>query len=165
MLLPAGGTSSCSYLGGRSRSSDCSDNVHRKRLPAFNHRVDPWALLPLTARTRSWKIKMNGRRGFVNLRLLAFAATLCFGSAAYGQQKCLMADQIKTWEALGGCKAVVYDQGGGYLAFVSLSGCRFEKGKTMTIRLFSPSICPGDTIVVNGGPPDSISFIEAIRRQ
>jgi hypothetical protein len=57
----------------------------------------------------------------------------------------------------------VYDQSGGYLAFVVVYSGGFVKGE-MSIRLFSKSICRYDTIVINGGSPTSIVSIERIRK-
>ena len=79
-------------------------------------------------------------------------------------QNCIDSAQISRWETLSSYKAVVYDQTGSYLAFVDTHGYDFIKGE-MTIRLFSKSVCPGDTIVVNGKSPTTIARIERIRRE
>ena len=76
-------------------------------------------------------------------------AVLC--GQANADKVCLQRSDISEWEALGVYRLLAH-QGSRYLAFLTLDRrCpALRPGRPVTLRFFSPSICPNDVVKVNG---------------
>jgi hypothetical protein len=87
-------------------------------------------------------------------RVVSVAAVICsvLTNAAHAEKKvCLQRSDVSKWEAIGVNRLVAH-QGSRYLAFVTLDRrCpAVRPGRPITLRFFSPSICPNDLVKVNG---------------
>jgi integrase len=69
------------------------------------------------------------------------------------EAQCVIISAITKWEVIGPFRLLAY-QGNRYLAFVTIDyqplTCHPAAGQNVTLRFFSPSICGGDRVVVNG---------------
>lgn len=86
-------------------------------------------------------------------RVVSAAAVICavLCNEAHAAKACLQQSDISKWEVLGVNRLVAH-QGSRYLAFVILDRrCpAVRPGRPLTLRFFSPSICPNDLVKVNG---------------
>jgi len=100
--------------------------------------------------------------------LLAFAI-LVFSPMTFAQTgPCVRVDRIAKWEILNYYKTLIYDANGESIAFVdffySLSSPDLRTG-TPTFRFFSPTICEGDDVQINGKYMTRIEEIKLVRKQ
>jgi len=86
-------------------------------------------------------------------RLVSVAAVICsvLGGEAHADKVCLQQSDVSKWEVLGVYRLLAH-QGSRYVAFVTLDRTcpAVRPGHPITLRFFSPSICPNDVVKVNG---------------
>jgi hypothetical protein len=99
-------------------------------------------------------------------RLLSIAAVICsiLSNQARAEKVCLQQSDISKWEAIGVNRLLAHE-GSRYSAFVTLDRrCpAVRPGRPLTLRFFSPSICPNDLVKVNG-TDCHLREIEAVRQ-
>jgi hypothetical protein len=116
-------------------------------------------------------IALIGKHAFGRARTGLFVSLLsawmlASPSKAWSQPAgCIRLDQVSQWEIINSFKVLAYDTNKNYLAFLSFysSSLQLKPGGSVNLRFFSPSICPGDNVIVNG-QSTSVSFIEIVRR-
>lgn len=75
---------------------------------------------------------------------------LLLSITSYASPNCLAQGKIDKWEVISSKKLLAYS-GEKYLAFIYLDiDTLIKPGGDITLRFFSPSICPFDTVVING---------------
>ena len=100
-------------------------------------------------------------RRFLIIFFLVFGSMFCGKVSA--QKNCPTVDSVKKWEVISSFRALAYDQNDQYYFFMSTFVGYMEKGKPVSFRFFSSTICVGDTVVINGNAT-RIDNIEGIRR-
>jgi hypothetical protein len=100
-------------------------------------------------------------RRFLIIFFLVFGSMFC--GKVFAQKNCPAVDSVKKWEVISSYRALAYDQNDQYYFFMSIYVGWMEKGKPVSLRFFSSTICAGDTVVVNGNATN-VSSIEGIRR-
>ncbi len=99
-------------------------------------------------------------------RLLAsslLALVSFFTGNAIAQQNCPAVDSVKKWEVISSGKLLAYDQNDNYYFFMNLYSSVAEKGKPVSLRFFSSTICANDNVVVNG-TATRVASLEGIRK-
>lgn len=96
-------------------------------------------------------------------KIRIFVLGVCFLFSASANAECIKEAQVTQWEVIASNKVVAYS-GESYLAFVTTRGGYMQIGKSVTLRFFSPSICNGDDLVVNG-VSDGVSYVKLIRNK
>lgn len=89
--------------------------------------------------------------------------SLLFASGVAASAECIKEASVTKWEVIASNKLVAYS-GEKYLAFVTINSFALVMGKSVTLRFFSPSICRGDTVIVNG-VSTLVTDVEPIRQQ
>ena len=93
--------------------------------------------------------------------LFLMASALC--TTAVNAAECIKESDVTKWEVIGSNRMVAY-AGSRYLAFVSFHYFDLKVGEAITIRLFSPTICQWDTVILNS-KQTSVSDVELIRQK
>lgn len=97
------------------------------------------------------------------IKVLSFFFLLLLSLTSHANSNCLLQGNIDKWELISGEKLLAYS-GEKYLAFVYvISRTYLKPGSDITLRFFSPSICPLDTVVING-VDNKVRSIELIRQ-
>lgn len=95
--------------------------------------------------------------------LLIPTALLLIHGAVLANDKCIKEADITKWEVTSGNTLVAYS-GDKYLAFVKFYSSHLKVGERVTLRVFSPTLCATDTVILNG-QQTAIYLIEPIRQQ
>ena len=88
------------------------------------------------------------------------ASALCT-TAVYAAE-CIKETDVTKWEVISANRMVAYT-GSRYLAFVSFTVLDLKVGDAITLRLFSPTICNSDLVILNGTQA-RVDRVELIRQ-
>jgi hypothetical protein len=100
-------------------------------------------------------------RRFLVIFFLLAGSMFC--GKVFAQQNCPAVDSVKKWEVISSGKLLAYDQNDNYYFFMNLSSNFAEKGKPVSLRFFSSTICANDNVVVNG-LATRVASLEGIRK-
>ena len=88
---------------------------------------------------------------------------LCFLFSASAYANCIKEAAVTKWEVISHYQILAY-AGDKNLAILSVTTSGLKPGQAITLRFFSPSICYGDSIMIDGSAY-RVSGMELIRNK